>query len=223
MDETLTAFLQTLAPDHTAIQADMAELASEEGFPIIGREAGAVLQMLATLTEARAIFEFGSGFGYSATWFLRGMHPQGQLILTELDPDEIDQGRTFLERAGWKDRFRYEQGDALEIIDRYPTPFDIVLIDHQKSRYPEAFEAIQAQLPVGAVVIADNVMRGPVGYEELLGYLQGDHQPERASSAGGLVAYLDRLNAAENWVSAILPVGNGLAVSVKHRGTLVDD
>jgi len=71
----------------------MAALADDWGFPISGPEAGAVLRLLARLTDAERVFEFGSGFGYSATWFLRG--GADAVICAEFDEEEAKRGVQF--------------------------------------------------------------------------------------------------------------------------------
>lgn len=205
-------FLHATGPEHDEIQQEMAEEADEQGFPIIGPEAGGVLRSMARATDAQHVFEFGSGFGYSAYWFLLGMPEEGDIVLTEVDAGELAMAEEFFERAGLADRATFEQGDALETVDRYTGPFDIVLIDHQKDRYPDAFEAVRDALPVGSVVVADNVMRDPV-----VRYFAGDGDFPDGSSARGLVEYLELVRGDSDFHTVVLPVGNGLAVTTREQ------
>ena len=114
-----------------------------------------MLRLLACLTDADTVFAFGSGFGYSASWFLRG--GADRVILTEFDANELDQGRDFMPEAGLADRCVFEEGDAMETIERHDGPFDVVLVDHQKERSADPFHAVRddpvfemAVLPVGS-------------------------------------------------------------------------
>jgi len=91
-------FLRATGPEHDSIQQEMVSYAEKEGFPIIGPESGGVLRLLARLTNATRVFEFGSGYGYSAYWFLQGMD-DGRIVLTEFDEDELEMGREFFARA----------------------------------------------------------------------------------------------------------------------------
>jgi predicted O-methyltransferase YrrM len=193
----------------------MAGLASERRFPWIGPEAGGVLRMLARLTAARTVFEFGSGFGYSASWFLRG--GADHVVLTEVDADELEQGRAFLEDAGLAARCTFEQGDAGAVVERYDGPFDVVLVDHLKERYADAFEAVVPKLADGGVVVADNVVRGPLDFDAVLAHLEGVDgaiDPDDEHSRG-IARYLDTVRAADGFETVALPVGSGLAVSTK--------
>ncbi|ELZ99041.1 caffeoyl-CoA O-methyltransferase [Haloferax mucosum ATCC BAA-1512] len=215
-DET-RRFLAATAPEHDAVQDEMAAYASEHGFPIIGPEAGGVLRFLATLAGAKRLFEFGSGFGYSATWFAGGMADDAELFLTEHDPDELDMAREFLERAGLADRSTFLEGDALELVETIDGEFDLVLFDHQKHRYAEAFDLVRDRVEVGGVVVADNVMRGPIDFGALTDWSEGTVQALDGANADtrGIGAYLDAVRSDPRYETIVLPVGNGLAVSTR--------
>ncbi|GAB3025748.1 O-methyltransferase [Natronobiforma cellulositropha] len=214
--EEVERYVRAVGPDHDELQERMAAFAAEHDFPIIGPGAGGVLRSLAAATRAERIFEFGSGFGYSASWFLAGSE-RAEIVLTEFDRDELEQGRRFLESADLADRATFEHGDAMEAIDRHDGPFDVVLIDHQKTRYADAFEAVREKVPVGGVVVADNVMGGPVSMTDLLAYVDsGASLPDDANTEG-IAAYLERVRADEDFHTVLVPVGNGLAVSTRER------
>lgn len=215
LSEAVTRFLRAAGPEHTPLQARMAEKAEDLDFPIIGPDAGGVLRLLARLTDAEEVFEFGSGFGYSATWFLRG--GADRVVLTEFDEEELDLGREYLTDAGLAARARFEYGDAMETVGRYDGPFDIVLIDHQKSRYEDAFNRAKPRLRPGGVVVADNIMRGPIDFDRVLDYLEGKTtSPADDESTAGIARYVATVRDNPDMETVALPVGSGLAVSFKQ-------
>lgn len=67
LSEALVRFLRATGPTHTELQRRMAAFAEDQSFPNLGPDAGAVLRLVARLTDAETVFEFGSGFGYSAS------------------------------------------------------------------------------------------------------------------------------------------------------------
>ncbi len=214
LPEHTRRFLAATAPEHTPVQAEMASLAEEWVFPIIGPEAGAVLRLLARLTDAERVFEFGSGFGYSATWFLRG--GAGSVVCTEYDEKEAERGVAFAAEYGYAGAVTFEVGDALETIERYDGPFDLVLIDHQKSRYADAYEVVKPKVRPGGVVVADNVASGPIDFEALVDHVaDGDPLPDPDDDAEthGIGEYLDHVRRDGDAETAVLPVGSGIAVS----------
>lgn len=137
------------------------------------------------------------------------------MILTEHDADELQQGREFLADGGLAEQCVFEHGDAMEIVDRYGGPFDAVLIDHQKSRYADAFAAVRSKVPDGGVIVADNVTSGPADFEAVLAHLEdGTPLPEDGQTVG-VADYLQSVRAADDFETLVLPVGSGLCVSTK--------
>lgn len=217
--ESLERFVRATGPTHDAVQTEMVAYAEEHGFPIIGPDAGAVLRLLARLTDARRVFEFGSGYGYSASWFFRG--GASEVILTEIDADELSMAESFLERTGHADRATFEHGDAIEIVDEYDGPFDVALVDHDKERYALGFQRVREKVRPGGVVVADNMARGPIDFDALLAYFDDDESlPEGASEATrGVADYLETVRADPAFESFVLPVGSGLCVSTRVAPT----
>ncbi|MFW6000035.1 MAG: O-methyltransferase [Halorubrum sp.] len=218
LTDSARRFLTATAPEHTETQAEMADLADEWGFPIIGPEAGAVLRLLARLTDADRVFEFGSGFGYSATWFLRG--GAGSVVCTEFDADEAERGVAFADEGGYADRVTFEVGDAMETIGRYEGPFDVVLIDHQKGRYADAYRTVLPKVRTGGVIVADNVTRGPIDFEVLVAHFEaGEPLPDAAvdGETRGIGEYVGTVRSDDAVETAFLPIGSGIAVSTVVR------
>jgi predicted O-methyltransferase YrrM len=215
MDDTIQRYIRAMGASHSEVQKEMAAYADEHGFPIIGPDAGAVLRLLARLTDAGTVFEFGSGYGYSASWFLAG--GADEIVLTEIDEDELDMARSFLAREGYEDRTHYELGDALEIVDDYDGPFDVVLVDHDKPRYAQGFDSVREKVPEGGVVVADNMTRGPIDVEQLEAYFADDEPlPDDASEGTeGIANYVEHVKADPAFESFILPVGSGICLSTR--------
>lgn len=213
--ESLERFVRATGPAHHAVQEEMVAYAEEHSFPIIGPDAGAVLRLLARLTDAERVFEFGSGYGYSASWFFRG--GADHVVLTEIDEEELGMAESFLERTGDADRATFEHGDALEIVDSYDDPFDVVLIDHDKERYALGFELVREKVREGGVVVADNMVRGPIDFDALLAYVDADEPlPAGANeSTHGVADYLETVDSDPDFESFVLPVGSGLCVSTR--------
>jgi caffeoyl-CoA O-methyltransferase len=213
--ETLR-FVRATAPDPDETLAEMHEHAEASDFPHVGPEVGATLRLLARMADAERIFEFGSGFGYSAYWFAGALPDDGEVVLTEVDADELEMAEEYLAEGGYADRARFELGDAMETIGRYDGPFDAVLIDHQKHRYRDAFEAVRGKVPPGGVIVADNaVTAGPIDTEQLLAHFEGRETSEMNESTAGIADYLDAVRADPTFETVVLPLGEGIAVSYR--------
>ncbi|WP_266080357.1 O-methyltransferase [Haladaptatus caseinilyticus] len=187
-----------------------------QGFPTVGREVGQFLRFLASVTNAERIFEFGSGFGYSAYWFAEALPDDGEIVLTEYDASELREARAFLETAGFADRAVFENGDAMDAIERHDGPFDVVLIDHNKDGYPEALEAVRDKVASGGVIVADNAMvSGIQEFDLILDALEGN-DPEMDEDSRGIAEYLVAMREDEEFETSVVPLGEGIAVSCRR-------
>ena len=215
--EDVTKFAETVGPDADDVVREMERHAEERDFPIVGRAVGGWLAFLTRVVNARRVFEFGSGFGYSAYWFAKALPPGSEVILTEIDSDELALARQFLEAGGLADRATFEEGDAVEIVSNYQEPFDIVLIDNEKDRYVEAFEAVREEVASGGVVLADNAMRAHpvVDFDDLRDLLAGGDPADASEGTRGVAAYLERVRADPDFETRLLPLGSGVAVSFR--------
>jgi len=214
--DDIETFAAAVGTSHDAVIAEMDERAAETGFPTVGRAVGGWLQQLAGLVDAECVFEFGSGFGYSAYWFARALPDDGEVVLTEVDADELEDARENLARGGFEDRARFELGDAIETIEDYDGPFDVVLVDNEKKRYAEAFEAVREKVAVGGVVLADNMTTGPFDFEEIRRVVVDGHEADDPP-VEGVATYLERVRADEAFETTLLPLGEGVAVSRRVR------
>jgi len=215
LPEVTEQFARTLAPASDAIIDEMDAKADREGFPTVGPAVGGWLRLVARMVDADRVFEFGSGFGYSAYWMAPAVSDDGQIVLTEIDADELEDAREFLDRGGFADLAAFEHGDAIGIVENYDGPFDVVLIDNEKHRYAEAFEAVRAKVPVGGAVVADNMIEaGPLEFADVRALLAGEDIDANETSRG-IAAYLKRVGSDPAFETGLLPLGEGVAVSVR--------
>jgi predicted O-methyltransferase YrrM len=211
--DAVESFARTVGPDPGPVVAEMDAKAEREGFPTVGPAVGGWLRFLAGTVGVERVFEFGSGFGYSAVWFAGALPSDGLVVLTEVDADELEEAREFLERAGYADRAAFEHGDAIETVERYEGPFDCVLVDNEKHRYAEAFDAVREKVAPGGLVLADNaVAAGPIEFEALEPLLRGEER-ETTEATHGIAEYLRTVRDDPEFETVLLPVGEGVAVS----------
>jgi caffeoyl-CoA O-methyltransferase len=208
---------RTVGPEPDEVLREMDQRAERESFPTVGPAVGGWLATLVRLTDARRVFEFGSGFGYSAYWIARALPPDGEVVLTEVDEDELALAREYFERGDLTDRARFEQGDALDVVDTVEGPLDLVLLDLEKERYSAAFDAVRGKVPAGGILAADNaVTAGPMDPADVRALVAGDDRPGASSASRGIAEYLERVRATQAFQTGLLPLGEGLAVSVRR-------
>ncbi|MFB6125004.1 MAG: O-methyltransferase [Halanaeroarchaeum sp.] len=211
LDEDVLEVLAAGSATPDPVLTEMTEYGRERDFPIVGPNVGRLMRVVARLGNAERIFEFGSGYGYSAAWTGAVLPEDGEIHLTDFDEDNLASAREFLDRLGIGDRAHYHVGDAMDSFGETDGEFDYVLIDHEKTKYSEAFAMARDRLAPGAVVVADNMLAGPVEPAGVRGALEG----ESASGAtAGVVEYIETVRDDDAFETALVPLGEGIAVSV---------
>jgi caffeoyl-CoA O-methyltransferase len=191
----------------------MEEHAAGIGFPIVGRLCGIALEVLARSVGAKRVFELGSGFGYSAYWFGRAVGPEGELHLTDRDPNNESLARDYLSRAGIWDRLTYHVDDAMKSLALVGGSFDVVFCDADKPMYPDLWRAARDRIRVGGMWIADNVLVGGTSPNKwTLGSDVPDDDRARA------VDEHNRLIAEDaDYVATFVPIREGLIAAIRIR------
>jgi len=203
-------YIAELFPPADPLLEALEAQAAAQGFPLIGRASGRFLEMMCRTISAARVFEFGSGFGYSAYFFAHGVGADGEVIGSECDAHElVDHARIYQDHP-LRSRIRIEHGDALEIFAGEPGTFDAVLIDIHKSGYSAALEAAIPRVRPGGLIFADNVLWG--------GKVARTADPDDTSTQA-LQDFGRQLFSDPRIRTDILPIGDGLSMSVRLSDT----
>lgn len=188
---------------------EMEKEGRDRDFPIVGRMVGVAVEILARAIGARRVVELGSGFGYSAYWFGRAVGPDGQVHLTDGDPENEKKALDYLGRAGLDGPVRFHVGEAIETLNGLDGDFDIVYCDIDKGDYPKAWEAARDRIRPGGLFLCDNTLwsgRVTEGYDE------EDRRP-------GWTEAIKRMNeeiaSDQGFLSTILPIRDGVMVALR--------
>jgi predicted O-methyltransferase YrrM len=205
LDPAIHTYLRGLEPDEDPLVERLAAHAAVREFPLIGRDSGRWLELLTRVVGGRRVFEFGSGFGFSAFWFARAVGPDGQVIGSEKDTHHIEAFQDLYGDHLLRARIDIRHGLAMEVFAATEGLFDVVLLDLDKEGYVAAMEAAVPRLRTGGLLLADNALwGGRVAHPEI------DDPSTRA-----LRAFNERLLSHPELDALILPVGDGLAVGLK--------
>jgi predicted O-methyltransferase YrrM len=159
--------------DHPVL-TEMEALAQQHNFPIINRLVGAFIETLAKTIGARRVFEFGSGYGYSAYWFAKAVGTEGQVYCSDGNPDYKEQAKRYLSTAGLWDRIDFKSGMAQVIFSQTDGLFDICYNDVDKGDYPEIWGMAKDRIRPGGLYIADNVLwHGRVALDNFVDVVPG--------------------------------------------------
>lgn len=200
-------FAETYVAEDAVLTAAR-ERATEVGVTAIGSGVGATLRFLASVIEARAVVEIGTGTGVSGTWLLRGMRPDGVLTTVDLEAEHQRLAREAFAEAGFAtQRVRTIPGAALDVLPRLTDGhYDIVFADGDKTEYSAYLTEALRLLRPGGVVAFDNAL----WHDKVADPAQRDEETVAVRDLTRAVAEHDEL------VPLLLPVGDGLLLAKKE-------
>jgi predicted O-methyltransferase YrrM len=184
------------------------ERAEEVGVVAIGAGGGAALRFLASVLDARAVVEIGTGTGVSGLWLLRGMRSDGVLTTVDIETEHQRLAReTFNEGGIPTQRARAIAGAALDVLPRLTDGhYDIVFVDGDKAEYTAYLREALRLLRPGGVVAFDNAL-----------WHDRVADPSVRDDETLAVRELVREVAADDTlVPVLLPVGDGLLLAKKE-------
>jgi len=182
--------------------------AEEVGVAPVGPGVGAALRFLASVLDARAVVEVGTGTGVSGLWLLRGMRADGVLTTVDIEAEHQRLAKeTFTEAGIPGNRARTIAGAGLDVLPRLTDGhYDLVFADGDKAEYPAYLKEALRLLRPGGVVAFDNAL----WHDRVADPAQRDEDTVSIRDLGRAIAEHDDL------VSVLLPVGDGLLVAKKE-------
>lgn len=210
VEERIRDYLHSLEPDQGQLCEAIAREALKNDVPIIKKETGALLKTMVAAKQPRAILEVGTAVGYSAL-LMAGVMPQDCRITTiEKYEPRIPVAKENFRKAGMSDRITLLEGDAGEVLKGLEGPYDFIFMDAAKGQYIHWLPEILRLMQKGGILFSDNVLQdGDV--------VQSRYAVERRDRTihGRMREYLYRLKHMEELESAVVPIGDGVAISVK--------
>jgi len=181
--------------------------AEEVGAVAIGSGGGAALRFLASVIEARAVVEVGTGAGVSGLWLLRGMRADGVLTTVDLEAEHQRLAKQAFTEAGVApQRVRLIPGAALDVLPRLTDGhYDLVFCDGDKTEYSDYLAEAMRLLKPGGIVAFDNAL----WHDRVADPAQRDAETVAIRELGRTVREHDSL------LPVLLPVGDGLLVAKK--------
>jgi predicted O-methyltransferase YrrM len=210
LDPVVADYLAGLYPASDPVLQEMERQGAAEGVPIVMKDGGLTLGVLARAVGARRVVECGTAIGVSTLHLARAVGEGGEVITFDVDPDRQATARGYLERAGVADRVDLRLQPALDGLRGLEGPFDLAFVDAIKAEYAGYVDLIVPMLRVGGMLVIDNsLMSGSVaaGRRTSGGWTQGDIDALRELNAA--------LVARPDLATVVLPVADGMTVAVK--------
>ncbi len=205
LSRRVAAYLDELVPPRPARLAELEAEARRTGFPIIGPATGHLCYLLTRLSNARQVFELGSGFGYSTAWFARAVKENGGGIVHHVVWDDrlSREARENLVALGLADVVQFHVGEAVATLQQAPGPFDVIFNDIDKQDYPKALDVVTTKLRPGGLLLVDNMLWSGRIFE----------RRDTSPATRGVRELTRRIQADPQWIASVIPVRDGLLVA----------
>ena len=182
----------------------------QRGLPLVDAEVGALLRVLASAVNASSILEIGTAIGYSGIWLAGALPPGGMLMTLEMNEERAREARDNFARAGLADRVSVIVGDANLKLAKLSGPFDLIFQDGDKQLYSPMLDRLVALLRPRGLLVTDNVLWDG---EVAPGFVDTPKRP--AEDTRAVAEYNVRVAAHPDLITAIVPLRDGVSISVK--------
>lgn len=208
MDDRMEIFLGSMDPGNSEFLEALGEEARKASVPIIRRQTQSALRVLLAALRPEKILEIGCAVGFSA--ILMCENCDARITTIENYGKRIEPARENFRRAGVEDRVELLFGDAAEILPVLEETYDFIFMDAAKGQYINFFPETMRLLAPGGIMISDNVLQdGDI--------IESRFVVERRNRTihSRMREYLYTLTHHEQLTTSLLPLGDGVTLSVK--------
>ncbi len=210
IDERMIAFIQSLDKGNTPFLTELEEEAIRTDVPIIRPAMQSLMRFLLQLHRPARILEVGTAIGFSAIFMAEYGSEDSHITTIEKYEKRIPLAKANFEAAGYADRITLLEGDAADILKELQEPFDMIFMDAAKAQYIHFMPDVMRLLKAGGLLISDNVMQDGEIIESRFAVMRRNR-----TIHARMREYLYALTHEESLESVVLPVGDGVALSIK--------
>ena len=210
VDERIVTFINSMETENSEILEAIESEALSTYVPIIRKEMQSFLKVLLTIQKPMRILEVGTAVGFSAL-LMSEYAPAGCEITTiENYEKRIPIARNNFKRAGKESQITLLEGDAMEVLPTLEEPYDFIFMDAAKGQYIHYMPEVLRLLKTGGTLVSDNVMQDGSIIESRFAVERRDR-----TIHSRMREYLYELKHHKELLTSIIPLGDGVAVSVK--------
>lgn len=211
VEPRIVSYINSLDMGNSEVCNLIEKEALADNVPIIRKEMGNLLKVLLALKQPSKILEVGTAVGYSSILMSENMPRNCTITTIENYDKRIPVARNNFKRAGKEDVITLIAGDAMDVLKTLDGEFDFIFMDAAKGQYLSYFTEIIKKMPKGGLLISDNVLQeGEI--------IQSKYSITRRNRTihERMREYLYMLTHSKEVVTSIVPIGDGITLSVKQ-------
>lgn len=212
VDERMVTYIRSLEVPESAVIEAIEQEALRDRVPIIRKEMQSFLKVLLMIKRPMRILEVGAAVGFSSILMSEYMPEGGHITTIENYDKRIPIARANFKRAGKEEQIDLIEGDALEVLHGLEGPYDLIFVDAAKGQYIHYLPEVMRLLGTDGVLVSDNVLQeGDI--------IESRFAVERRNRTihSRMREYLYELKHHDQLQTSIIPLGDGVALSVKRR------
>ncbi|MBO7358030.1 MAG: O-methyltransferase [Lachnospiraceae bacterium] len=209
--ERITSFINSFASPNSEELDKLEQYSIETNVPIVRKEMQQLIKYLLKQTQPKNILEVGTAIGFSSLLMLENLPKDSHITTIEKYEKRIPKAKENFEKFNATDRITLIEGDATEVLKELTDTYDFIFMDAAKGQYINFFPDIMKRLEAGGILLSDNVMQdGDI--------LESKFAVERRNRTiyKRMRDYLYELTHNEELTTVILPIGDGVTISVKR-------
>ena len=209
VDERFNCYMDSLDPGHSPFLEQLEQEAKAAYVPIIRRQMQSFLRMFLTMNRPKKVLEVGTAVGFSAILMCEYLPEDSHVTTIENYEKRIPIAQANFEKSGYADRITLLAGDAADILPTLQDTYDFIFMDAAKGQYIHFLPEVLRLMHPGSVLVTDNVLQdGDI--------IESHFAVERRNRTiyKRMREYLYTLTHHDRLVTSILPVGDGITVSV---------
>ncbi|MCC2815719.1 O-methyltransferase [Lachnoclostridium pacaense] len=213
VNDRIRDYLHSLESSQGVLLDTIEEEALKAYVPIIKRETASLLRTMVAALKPAQILEIGTAVGYSALLMCQAMPRECHITTIEKYGKRIPVARGNFKKAGEESRITLLEGDADELLKELEgRSFDLVFMDAAKGQYLHWLPLLLKVMPVGAVLISDNVLQDGDIVESRFAV-----QRRNRTIHSRMREYLHTLKHMEELETAVIPIGDGVTISTRIK------
>ena len=210
VNERIVDYINSLDKGNSPVCNAIEKEALADGVPIIRKEMGNLLKVLLLLKQPQKILEVGTAVGYSSILMSENMPQNCRITTIENYEKRIPVAKNNFKRAGKEEVITLLEGDAMDILKELDGTYDFIFMDAAKGQYINFLPELLRLMPVGGLLISDNVLQEGDIVESRYGVTRRNRTIHTR-----MREYIYTLTHAEQLETSIVPIGDGITLSVK--------
>ena len=210
VNERIVDYINSLDKGNSPVCNAIEKEAWADGVPIIRKEMGNLLKVLLLLKQPQKILEVGTAVGYSSILMSENMPQNCRITTIENYEKRIPVAKNNFKRAGKEEVITLLEGDAMDILKELDGTYDFIFMDAAKGQYINFLPELLRLMPAGGLLISDNVLQEGDIVESRYGVTRRNRTIHTR-----MREYIYTLTHAEQLETSIVPIGDGITLSVK--------